>query len=110
MAKKKKARRKPLGEHAVPTSVKIPLKTYNMLRDLASAETTYRNRLVTVHALIRDAIDFTFRDNERLRDCFRRNRQKIDWDKNFARTMLNRRKAIYAAKMDALKNQQTLDT
>jgi hypothetical protein len=59
-------------------SVSIPFRIekemYQTLKDIATAETIRRGSQVHVQELIRDAINFVYVDNERLRECFRRSR------------------------------------
>lgn len=44
------------------------------LQELAHCETLHLSRHVTPQELIRNALKFTYIDNERLRECFRRAR------------------------------------
>lgn len=58
-------------------SVRIEKKMYQMLKDIAALETLNTGRMVTVNELIRNSLDFTYSDNERLRECFRRSRSYV---------------------------------
>lgn len=55
-------------------SIKLDKQTWLRLQDLAAAESAIRGETVTTHALIRNAIEFVYDDNERLRELFRRTR------------------------------------
>jgi hypothetical protein len=55
-------------------SARIEKEMYQMLHDIAALETINTGRKVTVQELIRLALKYTYSDNERLRECFRRNR------------------------------------
>lgn len=54
--------------------LKMDRTEYDKLGEIATLESTYSGRLVTMQQLIRNAIKFTYEDNERLRECFRRTR------------------------------------
>lgn len=51
---------------------------YEMLQDLAALQSSVTGTIVSVQQLIRDAVTFTYEDNERLRFCFRRSRGHIN--------------------------------
>ena len=55
--------------------LRISVQDYNMIKDLAAYESSYMGKKVTVQDLIRIAIHYTFTDNERLREAFRRVRE-----------------------------------
>lgn len=57
-------------------SVRIDKKLHAMLKDIAALESSYTGRLVTAQQLIRNALQYVYSDNERLRECFRRSRRK----------------------------------
>ena len=84
--KAKKLGRKPLFKDHIVHSVKIEKGMMSRLKDLAAAETIIRGKLITVHGLIRDAIDFVYEDNERLREVFRKARLALQsmrsWEKS----------------------------
>lgn len=63
-----------LGDSVV-ISVRVEKEMYSMLKDLAALETLNTGRIVTTLELIRNAVSFTYSDNERLRECFRRSRE-----------------------------------
>lgn len=48
------------------------------IKDIAALESVHSNRLVTMQELIRNAINFVYEDNERLRECFRRSRSRAN--------------------------------
>ena len=67
------ARPKALGDTVVK-SIRLPVELWRMLIDLAALQTVTTGRNITSIDLIREAIEYTFCDNERLRECFRRSR------------------------------------
>lgn len=69
--------RKPLFKRTLVVSTRIDADEYQRVQEIAALETINTGRLVTAQELIRDAITFVYGDNERLRECFRRTRQKI---------------------------------
>ena len=58
-------------------SMRIEREDYEMLHDIAALETLNTGKTVSVQELVRNAIKFTYSDNERLRECFRRSRGHI---------------------------------
>jgi len=58
-------------------STRIEKEMYHMLYDIAALETLNSTRKVTVQELIRGAISFVYKDNERLRDALRRTRSPL---------------------------------
>lgn len=70
------ARTPSLEENEV-VSLRVEKDILAMLRELAALESLHAARVVTVNELIRNAIEFTYSDNERLRECFRRTRAHI---------------------------------
>lgn len=58
-------------------SVRIETEMYHILHDLAGLETISTGRKITVQELIRNALNYTYSDNERLRESFRRTRTHI---------------------------------
>ena len=69
--------RKPILKNSVVISVRFDLEEYTRVQDIAALETISTGKLVTAVELIRQAVHFTYGDNERLRECFRRSRQHI---------------------------------
>jgi len=70
------ARPNSLGETVV-VSARIKTDMHQMLQDIAALETINTGRPVTVQELIRNALEFVYQDNERLRECFRKSRSHI---------------------------------
>ena len=70
------ARPNSLAENVV-VSTRIEKEMYSMLQDLAALESINSGRVVTVQELIRGALHFTYSDNERLRESFRRSRAHV---------------------------------
>ncbi len=59
---------------SISISVRLESQMYDMVREIAALETLSTGRLVSTNSLIRDAIHYTYGDNERLRESFRRSR------------------------------------
>lgn len=70
------ARPNSLGETMV-VSVRMETDMYSMLQDLAALETINTGRVVTIQELVRGALQFTYSDNERVRESFRRSRSHV---------------------------------
>lgn len=58
-------------------SVRIEKDMHQILHEIASLESLQTGRVVSVNELIRNAIEYVYTDNERLRECFRRSRSHI---------------------------------
>lgn len=78
------ARRPKLKENFV-VSVRIEKDFYEKMQDISALHTLNTRRQVSVQQLIRDALFFVYEDNENLRECFRRSRDKpaIDYIKKY---------------------------
>lgn len=61
-------------ERSIEIKLKMECVEYEALKELAAYESMRLGRDIYVQALIRMAVRFTFSDNERLRECFRRTR------------------------------------
>jgi hypothetical protein len=59
-------------------SVRIEVDMSNMLHDIAALESINSGQHITVQELIRNALNYVYSDNERLRECFRRSRTAIN--------------------------------
>lgn len=57
-------------------NMRIEQEFYNRLKDIAAAESLIRDTHLPVSELIRNAVEFVYTDNERLRECFKRSRAK----------------------------------
>lgn len=66
--------RPPVLDDNLVVSARIEKEVYQMLHDIAALETINTGRKVTIQELIRLALKYTYSDNERLRECFRRSR------------------------------------
>jgi hypothetical protein len=64
-------------KNSLVVSTRFEEEEYQKVKDIAALETITTGRLVTAQELIRDAVSFVYGDNERLRECFRRTRQKL---------------------------------
>lgn len=70
-------RKRMYGEPFI-ASVRMDKGQFAELRDLAEAESIQTGRVVTAQSLIRQAINFVYDDNQRLRECFRRTRERTN--------------------------------
>lgn len=70
------ARPQMLDDNCV-VSTRIEKEMYHMLHDIAALETINTGKKVTVQELIRNALKYTYSDNERLRESFRKSRSHI---------------------------------
>lgn len=71
--KKKVGRPKALKE-TVSLSIKFEKELWEKIKDIAALESATSGKCITGHQLIRDAANFTYECNERMRECFRRSR------------------------------------
>lgn len=58
-------------------SVRIEEDDYLRVKEIADVESYHTGKYVSAQDLIRDAINYVYSDNERLRECFRRTRSII---------------------------------
>lgn len=58
-------------------SVRVERDMYQMLSELAALESMNVGRKVSVNELIRNGLNYTYRDNERMRESFKRSRSHI---------------------------------
>lgn len=73
-------RRKEIPNEIVVT-LRVNSEDYELVREIAALETNLRGKYTSAHELIRDAIRFVYKDNERMRECFRRSRSSVYWRK-----------------------------
>jgi hypothetical protein len=64
-------------EENLVVSARIEKSMYQMLHDIASLESINTGRKVTIQELIRNSIKYTYENNERLRECFKKSRSHI---------------------------------
>lgn len=57
-------------------SIRFDSELFSLVKDIASLECVVTGRQVTAHELIRNAVDFVYGDNERMREVFRRMKSK----------------------------------
>lgn len=69
--------RKPKFAKNVVLSIRFEEEEYARVKDIAALEAATTGHPVSIHGLIRDAVNFVYRDNERLRECFRRSREPV---------------------------------
>lgn len=55
-------------------SFRCPKRLMDVIRDIARLETMATGKPVYTQKLMREALEYVFSDNERMRDCFRRAR------------------------------------
>lgn len=58
-------------------SVRFEADEYQKVKDIAALESFNSGKNITAQELIRNAVDFVYGDNERMRECFRRSRRHI---------------------------------
>jgi hypothetical protein len=58
-------------------STRLERNMYQQLQEIAALESSYSGRKVTVQDLVRNSLNFCYRDGERLREVFRRSREHI---------------------------------
>lgn len=63
---------------SVNITTRVSSEMYDMLKEIAALETLSTGRVITSNQLIRDALQFVYGDNERLRESFRRSRAKTE--------------------------------
>ena len=66
--------RKALMKDSVVVSVRFDIDEYKRMQDIAALESINSGQCIPVVQLIRQAVHFTYSDNEKLREVFRRNR------------------------------------
>jgi hypothetical protein len=64
-------------EENLVVSARIEKSMYQMLHDIASLESINTGRKVTIQELIRNSLKYTYENNERLRECFKKSRSHI---------------------------------
>jgi hypothetical protein len=68
------AKRRKLFPKEIVIRMRFDEPTYSRVRDIAALETAQGGKVITATELIRQAVNFVYEDNERLRECFRRMR------------------------------------
>jgi hypothetical protein len=58
-------------------SVRFEAEEYRKVQDIAALESINSGKKISAQELIRDAVNYTYGDNERLRESFRRSRSHI---------------------------------
>lgn len=78
--------RKPTFKKYNVVPLRIDSEMYSYLQDLAATESLHTKSTVTIQALIRQSLKFTYEDGERLRECFRRSRhmKAVQRNRNFS--------------------------
>ncbi len=61
----------------IVASVRFEEAEYKKVQDIAALESISSGRKISAQDLIRDAVNFVYSDNERLRESFRRSREHI---------------------------------
>lgn len=68
--------RKPLFKKEIVVRMRFDEPTYLRLRDIAALESIHQGKIISSAELIRQAVNFVYEDNERLREAFRRIRSR----------------------------------
>lgn len=63
---------------SINITTRISSEMYDMLKEIAALETLSTGKVITSNQLIRDALQFVYGDNERLRESFRRSRARTE--------------------------------
>lgn len=68
-----------MGRHATYAKVdvistRLEFEFHQQLKDIAALETSVTGKYISVQELIRDALNFVYKDGEKMRECFRRSR------------------------------------
>lgn len=66
-----------LMKKSVTVALRIDKDLYEEVKEIAALESLHTGRVVTTMQLMRDAIEYVYTDNERLRECFKRSRAHI---------------------------------
>jgi len=70
--------RPPLMHTTLVVSCRFEYEDYMRVQEIAALETINSGKVITAQELIRNAVTFVYGDNERLRESFRRSREKIN--------------------------------
>lgn len=70
--------RHPSFKQSLVISIRFEAEDYQKVQDIAALESINTGRKISAQELIRDAVNFVYGDNERLRECFRRSREHIN--------------------------------
>jgi hypothetical protein len=73
MPRKRKSPHRKVKE-AMIVSIRFEMSEYLKVQEIAALESLVQGKKIFTHDLIREAVKFTYSDNERLRECFRRSR------------------------------------
>lgn len=63
-------------KNAMVIAFRIQSELYALMQEMAEIETVNTGKKITARQLIRDCVYFVYGDNERLRECFRRSRER----------------------------------
>jgi hypothetical protein len=74
--------RKPIFKEIVETKVRFEKSDYVHLKEIAYVESLVTGKEVHISQLIRDAVNFVYKDGERMREVFRRSRMVAHRFKN----------------------------
>ena len=72
-----RGRPRTIGIKEAVVNVRFDYDSYERIKEIAQLESVYSGKLVTACELIRQACNFVFEDNERLRESFRRARAHL---------------------------------
>jgi hypothetical protein len=72
-----RGRPRTIGAKEAVVSMRFDHEAYERIKEIASLESVYSGKNVTAAELIRQACNFVFEDNERLRESFRRARTHL---------------------------------
>lgn len=72
-----RGRPRTIGPKEAVVSMRFDHESYERIKEIASLESVYSGKNITAAELIRQACNFVFEDNERLRESFRRARSHL---------------------------------
>jgi hypothetical protein len=64
-----------LFKNALVVSTRFNEEDYKLVQEIADLESARLGKYVSAQELIRNAVQYVYGDNERLRECFRRSRR-----------------------------------
>ncbi len=70
-------RKRTIGPKESIVNIRFDYDSYERIKEIARLETVYSGRVITACELVRQACNFVFEDNERLRESFRRARSHL---------------------------------
>ncbi len=72
-------------KNSIKATILFDVEEYRMVKEIAELESYHRGKPIAIADLVRDAVNFVYRDGERLRECFRRSRagSAMKWKRKY---------------------------